>query len=394
MGASRVNTWRTRCLGDLLTYEQPGRYLVRSTDYVPRGRYPVLTAGKTFVLGYTNEPDGAYTDHPVIIFDDFTTASKYVDFDFKAKSSAMKMLKARPGEADLRFMYERMQLIHYPIFDHKRHWIAELSKLEVEVPGPEEQAAVAEVADDLSTYIALLERMTAKKQAIKQGMMQQLLTGETRLPGFRGQWDQRRIGSLIDGLEAGVSVRSSAGATRGPAILKTSCVDTGRFRPTEAKPILGADVSRARCNPVGGGLIVSRMNTPALVGDVGYVAETRLDLFLPDRLWLARPKSGIATDMRWLAYYLASEPGARQLRGLATGTSGSMKNIPKVRALALDIDVPGEAEQRAISEVLQTVDDEIDALGQRLEKARAIKAGMMQELLTGRARLPPAEAAT
>ena len=166
MKASTQTSWRTWRLGELLKYEQPGRYLVRSTEYSEQGKYPVLTAGKTFVLGYTNEPNGAYTNHPVIIFDDFTTASKYVDFDFKAKSSAMKMLTARAGVADLRFVYERMQLIKYPIFDHKRRWIAEFSKLEIEAPELVEQTAIAEVAHDLADHIATLERLIAKKQAI------------------------------------------------------------------------------------------------------------------------------------------------------------------------------------------------------------------------------------
>ncbi|MCA9564684.1 MAG: restriction endonuclease subunit S, partial [Myxococcales bacterium] len=101
--------WKPRALGELLAYEQPSRYLVSSTDYTNNGT-PVLTAGKTFLLGYTTEQDGIFSSVPVIIFDDFTTASKLVAFPFKAKSSAMKMLSARPG-VNLRFVYERMQLI-------------------------------------------------------------------------------------------------------------------------------------------------------------------------------------------------------------------------------------------------------------------------------------------
>ena len=120
---------------------------------------------------------------------------------------------------------------------------------------------------------------------------------------------------------------------------------------------------------------------------MGYVNETRLDLFLPDRLWLARSKRGASTDMRWLTYYFASEPGARQLRGLATGTSGSMKNIPKDRIFALEIDVPNEFEQRSIASALATVDELIESLQRAIAKKQAIKQGMMQQLLTGRIRL-------
>ena len=172
--------WPVRRLGELLSYEQPGRFLVLNTDYLQAGGIPVLTAGKTFVLGYTSESHGIYAELPVIIFDDFTTASKYVTFPFKAKSSAMKMLKARPG-VNLRFVYERMQLIDFPIADHKRRWIAEFSKLEIPTPPLDEQEAVARVLADADAEIAILQQRLEATRAIKQGMMQELLTGRTRL---------------------------------------------------------------------------------------------------------------------------------------------------------------------------------------------------------------------
>ena len=84
--------WNEYELGELLSYEQPTPYIVESTDYNDKYKTPVLTAGKSFILGYTNETNGVYTALPVIIFDDFTTASQYVNFEFKVKSSAMKIL--------------------------------------------------------------------------------------------------------------------------------------------------------------------------------------------------------------------------------------------------------------------------------------------------------------
>lgn len=176
-----VEPWSTRTLSDLLTYEQPGRYLVKVAKQLDAGRVPVLTAGKTFILGYTNELHGIYQDHPVVIFDDFTTASKYVDFDFKAKSSAMKILSPKEG-VHLRFIYERMQLIDFPLSDHKRYWISEYSKQELLVPGEEEQAAIAQVLADADDEIDALKVRVAKARSIKQGMMQKLLTGRKRLP--------------------------------------------------------------------------------------------------------------------------------------------------------------------------------------------------------------------
>lgn len=173
--------WQPRRFGNMLGYEQPGRYLVQTSQQRDAGRVPVLTAGKTFILGYTNEADGIYTAHPVVIFDDFTTASKYVDFDFKAKSSAMKILSARPG-VDLRFIYERMQLIDFPLGDHKRYWISEYSKQELDVPSHSEQRAISAIVTDADEEVDLLRRRLAKARATKTGMMQQLLTGRARLP--------------------------------------------------------------------------------------------------------------------------------------------------------------------------------------------------------------------
>ena len=171
--------WHLKKFADLLSYQQPGQFLVSSTDYVDTG-IPVLTAGKTFVLGHTTETIGIYNSLPVIIFDDFTTESKYVDFPFKAKSSAMKILSAKPG-VDLRFAFERMQLVDYAAVDRKLRWIGEYSKLEVDGPPIEEQRAIARVAADADAAIILLECRLGATRAIKQGMMQELLTGRTRL---------------------------------------------------------------------------------------------------------------------------------------------------------------------------------------------------------------------
>ncbi|MWJ85021.1 restriction endonuclease subunit S [Clavibacter michiganensis subsp. michiganensis] len=172
--------WALRPLGDLLAYEQPSRYLVASTNYTTSGT-PVLTAGKTFILGHTQERNGIFEAVPVIIFDDFTTASKYVEFSFKAKSSAMKMLSACPG-INVRFIFERMQLIDFVAVDHKRRWIAEYSRIQVAVPPLDEQDAVAAVIQDAGREIEALNQRLIKTRAIKQGMMQQLLTGRVRLP--------------------------------------------------------------------------------------------------------------------------------------------------------------------------------------------------------------------
>ncbi len=148
-----MDGWKTYELGELLLYEQPTKYIVKSTEYDDSYATPVLTAGKSFVLGYTNEEDGIYHKDglPVIIFDDFTTSSKYVDFSFKVKSSAMKILKPNTKFVLPKYIFYRMQMIQFDHSTHKRYWIQQYSKLKVTIPDMAEQKRVIrEIEERLS----------------------------------------------------------------------------------------------------------------------------------------------------------------------------------------------------------------------------------------------------
>jgi type I restriction enzyme S subunit len=135
------NNWAVCRLEDIVTYEQPSRYIVKSTKYSDEYKTPVLTAGKSFILGYTNETTGIYDDLPVIIFDDFTTESKVVDFKFKVKSSAMKILKVIEG-IELEYVAAFMSVTRLLGETHKRFWISEYSKLEIPIPPIYEQKRI------------------------------------------------------------------------------------------------------------------------------------------------------------------------------------------------------------------------------------------------------------
>jgi type I restriction enzyme S subunit len=172
--------WEDIELGELLNYEQPTKHLVKDTLYNNLYATPVLTAGKTFILGYTNEENGICTDLPVVIFDDFTTASKYVDFPFKAKSSAMKLLRPK-STANLKYVFEAMQQMQYAVGGHERHWISKFVYLTVPCPSLEEQTAIAKVLQAADKEIQLLKTKCGKLKEQKKGLMQVLLTGKKRL---------------------------------------------------------------------------------------------------------------------------------------------------------------------------------------------------------------------
>lgn len=143
-------------LSDVTNYEQPTNYIVRSTEYSYSNNTPVLTAGKTFVLGYTSETDGIYraSDNPVIIFDDFTTSSKWVDFDFKVKSSAMKLITAKDESiAKLRYIYYWLNTLPSGLVqgDHKRQWISSYCNKKIPIPPLEEQERIVGILDRFDT---------------------------------------------------------------------------------------------------------------------------------------------------------------------------------------------------------------------------------------------------
>lgn len=153
-------------LNNLLNYEQPTKYIVNTTDYDSTPGVPVLTPGHTFILGYTKETDGIYQadkTNPTIIFDDFTTAFKWVDFPFKVKSSAMKMLSSR-GEISLRFAWYAMQTIRYNPQNHARQWIKNYSAFEIPVPPMPVQNEIVGILDSFTSLEAELEAELEARQ--------------------------------------------------------------------------------------------------------------------------------------------------------------------------------------------------------------------------------------
>ena len=145
--------WGVCSLEDIVDYEQPTAYIVNSTSYNDSYPIPVLTAGKSFIIGYTNEVKGIYSKLPCIIFDDFTTESKFVDFSFKVKSSAMKILQVRK-DVEIEYVAMFMNITRLIGDTHKRYWISEYSKLTIPIPPKAEQRRIV---DTVHTAFAKLD---------------------------------------------------------------------------------------------------------------------------------------------------------------------------------------------------------------------------------------------
>ncbi|GAA9421075.1 hypothetical protein HpHA281_08970 [Helicobacter pylori] len=162
-----------RKLGEVLEYDQPNQYCVTSKEFDKSYPTPVLTAGKTFILGYTNEKDNIYQaskNSPVIIFDDFTTATQWVDFPFKVKSSAMKILLPKDPTINIRFIFFYMQTIPYNISgEHTRQWISRYSQITIPIPPLEIQQEIVKILDQfLALTTDLLAGIPAEIEARKK----------------------------------------------------------------------------------------------------------------------------------------------------------------------------------------------------------------------------------
>lgn len=171
-----VDEWSFEKLGNLLIYEQPTKYLVNNTSYNDSNPVPVLTAGQSFILGYTHETNNvknATSEDPIIIFDDFTTSSHYVDFSFKVKSSAMKFLRFEDNSTSY-FIYVLLKNIKYEPQSHERHWISIFANFDVLLPSKKEQQKIGQFFKKIDEMIATHQQKLEKFKATKQAYLHEM----------------------------------------------------------------------------------------------------------------------------------------------------------------------------------------------------------------------------
>lgn len=222
---------------DVLKYEQPSKYIVKSENYNNEYQIPVLTAGKTFILGYTNENESIFNDLPVIIFDDFTTAFHFVDFPFKVKSSAMKILKPVKEIADIKYLFYKMQTISIDNDLHKRYWISIYSQIEIPLPPLPQQQKIANILDAADALRQKDKALLAKYDELTQALFLDMFGDPVSNP--KG-WDFRKIEEITS--------KNKNSIKRGPfggALKKEIFVDDG-YLVYEQFHALNNDFSMAR----------------------------------------------------------------------------------------------------------------------------------------------------
>ncbi len=262
-----------------------------------------------------------------------------------------------------------------------------LQRLPIWVPDEDVQRDVVTAIGAVDRQVGSLERVVAKKQSIKQGMLQQLLTGRTRLPGHGDDWNPvklKDVGTTYGGLSG--KTKSDFGAGSARFVTFVEVIDRPR--------LIGGRLERVRVNPGerqnrvlrGDVLFNGSSETPE---EVALAAAVEFDpsptTYLNSFCFGYRLHNHRRVDPVYLAYFFRSGEGRALVSSLAQG--GTRYNIAKTKLLQLSPALPPVEEQRTIVSVLRDAENEIETLQDRLDKARNIKTGMMQELLTGRTRL-------
>ncbi len=252
-----------RCrLDDVLYYEQPTKYIVESTEYNDSFKTPVLTAGKSFVLGYTNESEGIFESPlPVIIFDDFTTATKFVDFPFKVKSSAMKILRANKEKANITFLYYMIQHINFDSSNHKRYWISQYSKLQIPLPPLSVQE---EIVAEIESYQKIIDGAKMVVENYKPKI------------DIDPTWEMVELGDISNNFQYGSSKKS---AINGEIVcLRMGNIQNGEIDWTDLKFAPDdEDFKKYLLEP--GDVLFNRTNSPAHVGKTGIYRGVRSAVF-------------------------------------------------------------------------------------------------------------------
>lgn len=370
--------WTEYELGQLLSYEQPTAFIVESTDYNDKFEIPVLTAGKSFIIGYTNEKTGVYNALPVIIFDDFTTSIQYVNFPFKVKSSAMKILTPNTNLVLAKFIYYRMQIIEFDHSTHKRYWIQQYSKLKVKIPPIEEQQRVVnrieELFSELDKAVDTLQTTKAQLAVYRQAVLKEAFEGlEEKCP-------IREIASLVtSGSRGWAKYYSDHGArfirisdlTRDKISLKNDniqYVDLPDNAEGKRSLLMGNDVL---------------VSITADLGSIALVPNVLDEAYINQHIAMIRFKN--TNQGEYMAWYLKSDIGQKDLLRNKRGGGKLGLGLDDIR----DTPVPIVSDVVAMNTVIQidsrlSVCDNIEqTVDTALQQAEAMRQSILRQAFEG-----------
>ena len=377
------NGWKEYCLEDLLSYEQPTPYIVESTEYSDAFETPVLTAGASFILGYTDEAEGIYDQIPVIIFDDFTTASKYVNFPFKVKSSAMKILSANKELVLPKFIYYRMQTIKFEHSTHKRYWIQQYSKIKVKIPSLKEQKRIVNKIEEL------FSELDSAVETLKKTKEQLAVYRNSIIDSSLPKCDLKTIKECLISMGQGWSPKCLNHNVMNDeewAVIKTTSVQHGSFHYEENKALPQSIEPRPQHELVVGDLLITRAGPRVRSGVCCLVKETKKRLLNCDKVYRMKVDEKIIFP-EYMELVLNSPNFVKQIDLCKTGGSESGLNLTQDRFLKIEIPVPSKNEQKnVIKEIafkLSTCENIEKTVNDALIQADAMRQSILKKAFEG-----------
>ena len=373
--------WQIKKLEDFLEYVQPTPYIVETTEYSNKFKTPVLTAGKTFVLGYTNETSGVFNSLPVIIFDDFTTSSKFVNFSFKVKSSAMKILKPKIDSVNILFVYYYMQTVKISIDTHKRYWISVFSKLEIPTPPLSEQHLIVSKIEELFSELDKgVENLKIAQQQLKV-YRQSLLKAAFEESGLRVSIIKDVIEKIQIG-PFGTQLHKQDYIENGIPLINPMHIQDGKIVANYSYSIK-EEKKNSLPNYIlkTGDVIMGRRGE---MGRCGLVTNKENGWFCGTGSLYFRPKSSVMNST-FLYYYLTSETVKKYLEENAGGTTMANLNLKIVGEIPICL--PSLEEQNQIVQILEsklTICDKIEeTISQSLQQAETLRQSILKKAFEG-----------
>ena len=373
-----TDDWEERKLGEIFNYEQPTKYIVKSTEYDDNFNTPVLTAGKSFLLGYTDEISGiknATVENPVVIFDDFTTGSHYVDFPFKIKSSAMKLLSLNDNSDNFYFMFNTLKNIKYVPQSHERHWISKFSSFEIYKPSQEEQQKIGAFFKQLDETIALHQRKLDLLKEQKKGYLQKMFpkngakVPELRFEGFADDWEERKLGELVEQI-----IREVPKPNKPYYRMSVRSHAKGTFKQFVDNP---ENVAMDKLFVVKKDDLVVNI-TFAWEHAIAVVNEENDGLLVSHRFPTYRADG--KSDIEFLHHVVSKENFRRKLEFISPGGAGRNRVLNKKDFLKLKIFVPKIEEQQKIGSFFKQLDNTIALHQRKLDLLKEQKKGFLQKM--------------
>lgn len=372
-------------LGELLPFEQPTAYIVKSTDYSDAYATPVLTAGKSFILGKTNETDGIFDQLPVIIFDDFTTATQFVNFRFKVKSSAMKILHINTDLVIPKYIFYRLQIIQFDHSTHKRYWIQSYSKIKVLSPPLDEQfrivARIEELFSELDKAVDTLKTTKEQLEVYRQAVMKD---------AFQEKESIIRLGDAIEKPRYGTSKKCDYPCTaNSTAVLRIPNIDTknGRVDSSDLKYAEFNEKELEQLNLKNGDILIIRSNgSISLVGSSAIIRKCDTDKTYAGYLMRLRILNKEKLLPKYLLYYLSSPDARRYIESVAKSTSG-VNNINSQEISKLCVPLSSiEKQEKTVAEiemklsVYHEIEKSVDTV---LVQADAMRQSILKQAFEG-----------